>query len=149
MSRIGPTPDLNRLLIQRAHRSQVSSFRRGMYGAITALLLEPSETGPGCASPVRCDPFSGVSGVRHPAVLCVLALPTRRLRPQLRQISVTTRTQLVEHAQKRDLNVPLLAFIDRGSSVLAQSMGPGKMATRITLKNLELSDIIRDRICDC
>ena len=149
MSRIGPTPDLNRLLIQRAHRSQVSSFRRGMYGAITALLLEPSETGPGCASPVRCDPFSGVSGVRHPAVLCVLALPTRRLRPQLRQISVTTRTQLVEHAQKRDLNVPLLAFIDRGSSVLAQSGRPSRKENRKTLYVLCLVCLISDCICDC
>ena len=68
-----PTPDLIRLLIQRAHRSQNSrfpgfQFLAGYVRCHHALLLEPSETGLGCASPAWCGPLSGNPGVsRSPA----------------------------------------------------------------------------------
>ena len=106
MSRIGPTPDLNRLLIQRAHRSQNSRFpgfqfpagyvrcnHHPVAGAVRDMssvrLFSPEWPALGCVSVVSI-PLSSAS----------TSSPARRLRRRLRQISVTTRRQLVEHIRK-------------------------------------------------
>jgi len=95
MSRIGPTPDLNRLLIQRAHRSQNSRFPGfqfpvGYVRCHHVLLPEPSETGHGCASPPLSGPLSGVFPAR--ASRC-----PRRPRPPHPAPTAAARTNLGHH----------------------------------------------------
>ena len=129
---------------------QVFSFRQpSMSDAITALLLEPSETGPGCASPARSDPLSGVPGVSIPLSSASTPSPPRPDgRSSDKSRSPRGRNPLCNF-RNAEVTAPILGLLDRVSSVLAQSGRPSRKGNRKSLKALHPICVITDCICDC
>ena len=158
MSRFWPIPVLKYRLMQRAHRSQNSRFpdfqflvehvrchHRPVAGAVQ------DGTWMQVSSPVW--PVLGCISREHTAALGVHApprvTPSSTLRPQLRQSQSARGDNSLCDFRNAEVTEPILVILDRVGSVLAQSRGHGKKTARRAVRNLQLTDIIRDRICDC
>ena len=155
MSRIGPTPDLNRLLIQRAHRSQNSRFpgfqfpagyvrcnHHPVAGAVRDMssvrLFSPEWPALGC-----------VSGVSIPLSSASTPSPSRHSSRSSDKSRSPRGHNSLSTFEKTESNAPILVLIDWGSSDLAQSKGENKKDNRKFLNVLYLVCIITDCFCDC